>query len=228
VRRFLEELNRSLSRYYTNPLIGVSNEDIGTRYATDPRVHVLPADRGSLYLSILNAKIRAASAGKRSVDDMIAALAERERRGATADGAVWLDLASRGIGAQARRDYDAMLAGSVMLADSNTFGPCFERTSARLRRFELGFDARALSRQPRIVHGIVHGSAAEHAGLHDGDEILGPVDIEPLEDNQDAILTLAVRRGGETLTIAYVPRGEAVTAYQWRRITVVPDEACGL
>jgi hypothetical protein len=225
-RRFLEELNQSASRYYTNPLIGLANEAIGAR-AADPRARVLPADRGAFYLSILNAKIRAVSDGKRSLDDVIAAVVEREKRGARMDGAAWLELTTREIGTDASAGYDVMLAGSTLLPDSNAFGPCFERTNVRLRRFELGFDARSLAREPRIVHGLVHASAAEHAGLQNGDEIEDPIDVESL-DNQDAALTLAVRRAGTTLAITYVPRGESVAAYQWRRVTIVPDEACGL
>jgi hypothetical protein len=227
VRRFLEELNQSASRYYTNPLIGLANEAIGAR-AADPRARVLPADRGAFYLSILNAKIRAASEGRRSLDDVIAAVVEREKRGARMDGAAWLELTAREIGTDASAGYDVMLAGSTLLPDSNAFGPCFERTNVRLRRFELGFDARSLTREPRIVHGLVRASAAEHAGLQNGDEIENPVDVESLEDNQDAALTLAVRRAGTRLAITYVPRGESVAAYQWRRVTIVPDEACGL
>jgi hypothetical protein len=230
VRRFLEELNQSAGRYYTNPLIGLTNEELGARRAADPRAHALPGDRGSLYLSILNAKIRAASAGKRSLDDVMAALIDREKRGAPADDAAWLELATREIGAEARTDHEAMLAGSVLSPDSDAFGPCFERTSVRLRRFELGFDAKSLAREPRIVHGVARESAAAHAGLRDGDEIVGtaPADLDSLQDAPDAALTLTVRRGGETLSISYTPRGESVRAYQWRRVTIVPDEACGL
>jgi hypothetical protein len=39
-------------------------------------------------------------------------------------------------------------------------------------------------------------------------------------------LTLLVTRDGKTFPITYLPRGEAVDAYQWERIAGVPDSAC--
>jgi hypothetical protein len=50
----------------------------------------------------------------------------------------------------------------------------FSRTMKTARRYEVGFDPAVLGETRRIVTGVVCGSAAEAAGLRNGDEILKP------------------------------------------------------
>jgi hypothetical protein len=40
-----------------------------------------------------------------------------------------------------------------------------------------------------------------------------------IQADQHATLTLLIRRGDQTMSITYLPRGETVAAYQWRRIS---------
>ena len=96
-------------------------------------------------------------------------------------------------------------------------------------RFELGFDSKSLISQPRIVHGLVPGSAAAAAGLRDGDEIAAPVGgLDSIQGDQNATLTLQIRRNGAVTPLTYLPRGEITDAYQWRRVPGVPDKKCGI
>ena len=117
-----------------------------------------------------------------------------------------------------------MLAGELVLPASDAFGSCFERTQKSLRRYELGFDSAVLIEPKRIVRGLVAGSAAALAGLQDGDIIVKPVPQDAIQGDQQATLTLLVQRGEEQLSITYLPRGETVDAYQWRR---VEHPSCG-
>lgn len=130
--------------------------------------------------------------------------------------------------AAARSTYDSMLAGGVMLPDSDAFGPCFARTTGQFRRFELGFDGKSLTTQPRLVRGLVPGSAAAAAGLHEGDEITQVVGLDRVQGDQKATITWKVRRDGVVIPITYLPRGETTEAYQWRRVPGVPDNKCGI
>ncbi len=75
-----------------------------------------------------------------------------------------------------------------------------------------------LTESPRAVRGLMAGSAAERAGLRNGDEITRPVGQDDLQGRQEGILTLQVQRSGQPLTIAYLPRGETVNAWQWERV----------
>jgi carboxypeptidase C (cathepsin A)/predicted metalloprotease with PDZ domain len=226
--RFLADLNQTAVRYYTNSLIGAPNEEIGKRFWEETRIRVLPYDRGAFYFSVVNDQIRKASGGKRSLDDVILDLVGRGRRGEILDGTGWVDLLTKEVGPIARTTYESMLAGGVMLPDSDAFGPCFERTTGRFRRFELGFEGKSMTTHPRIVRGLVSGSAAANAGLQEGDEIVAPVGLDVVQGKQDATLTLQIRRDGKTFPITYLPRGEVAEAYQWRRVPGVPDKKCGI
>jgi membrane-associated protease RseP (regulator of RpoE activity) len=119
-----------------------------------------------------------------------------------------------------------MLQGATPLPPSDAFGPCFRRVTKPLRRYQLGFDPKVLVEPKRIVRGLIAGSAAAKAGLHNGDEILKPVGQDHIQGDQTGILTLQIRRGSQEMTIRYLPRGETVDAWQWERVRTVPDTAC--
>ncbi len=46
---FLEDLNSTAARYYTNALNNTPNDQISARFWEDTRIRVLPYDRGSMY-----------------------------------------------------------------------------------------------------------------------------------------------------------------------------------
>lgn len=214
-QEFLDDLNQTAGRYYTNAKITTPNADIPEGFWRDTRVRVLPYDRGSLYFAKVDADIRAASKGKRSLDDLVRAMLATRLRGETMDQALWLKLLRAELGEKGIHDFEAMLAGGVVLPPSGAFGPCFQRTTKPLRRFDLGFDPEALLQQPKLVRGLKPGSAAAAAGLRNGDEILNTFPQDGLQGNQTAYLTLEIRRGEERLSVRYQPRGETVDAYQW-------------
>jgi predicted metalloprotease with PDZ domain len=108
-----------------------------------------------------------------------------------------------------------MLEGALQLPEPGAFGPQFRRTRKLLRRYELGFAPEVLTEPRRVIRGLIPGSSAAQAGLKDGDEILKPVPQDAIQARQEATLTLEVQRAGQTMTITYLPRGEAVEAYQW-------------
>ncbi len=108
-----------------------------------------------------------------------------------------------------------MLNGAVVVPPSDAFGPCFTRTVAELRRFDLGFDPAVLVSQDRIVRGLKQGSEAERAGLRNGDRIMNRFPQDAMQADQSATLTLRIERGGREREITYLPRGVAVPAYQW-------------
>lgn len=217
---FLKDLNYYAARYYTNPLGNVPNSEVPANFWKDTRIRTLPYDRGFLYFATVDEAARRVSNGRRSLDDLMLAMKALEsssHRSLTQQD--WSDLLRKDVGDFAVRDLERMLAGGAPLPGSGAFGPCFRRTSERLRRYELGFDPAVLTESPRVIHGLVPGSAAEAAGLRNGDEILRPVPQDRIQGMQDEQLHLAIRRDGATIDVAYLPRGETVSAWQWERIS---------
>ncbi len=214
-QEFLDDLNTTAGRYYTDIMIRTPNSEIAKSFWTDTRIRVLPYDRGSMYFAVLDDELRAASGGKQSVDDLILAMLDLKRHNQPADQAAWVALLQAHLGEKGKAEFEAMLGGAVMLPPSDAFGPCLTRITKPMRRYELGFEPKVLTEPKRIVRGLVPGSAAALAGIRNGDEITQPVPQDLIQGEQNAVLTLKLSRDGKPLVIGYLPRGETVQAYQW-------------
>jgi hypothetical protein len=224
--QFLADLNSTAGRYYTDALIHTPNSEIGPNFWTDTRIRVLPYDRGSMYFAVLDGELRAASHGKESLDDLVLAMLDKRRNHEPAGQAAWVALLETHLGEKGKAEFEAMLDGAIMLPEPQGFGPCFTRVTKPMRRYQLGFDPKVLVEHKRIVRGLIAGSAAELAGVRNGDEITKPVPQDMLQGQQDGILTLELLRDGKPLQIRYLPRAETVDAYQWTRVGNLPDSAC--
>ena len=224
--QFLADLNKTASRYYTNSLKDTPDEQILPRFWEDTRIRVLPYDRGGIYFAVLNGKIGRASAGKRSVDDLIRTMMDRSQANQPVTEAVWLDLLRKEIGAAGPAVHRSMMAGGLMLPESDDYGPCFRRTTTKIRRFELGFDPKSMIGGAKTIRGLMPDSEAAKAGLREGDKINYSAGLDSVQADVHRTLTLQVTRDGKTFPITYLPRGEAVDAYQWERIPGIAEDRC--
>lgn len=222
----LSQVNMSAMRYYTSIKAHLSNDEVAKNFWADTRIRMLAYDRGAFYFALVDQAIRKRSAGKRSLDDLMLVLKEREKAKGTLTAADWESVVSAELGAAAVTDFRDMLAGKLQLPGGDVFGPCFRRTSKMLRRYELGFDPEVLVEKDRIVRGLVAGSEAEKAGLRNGDRLVRPVPQDFAASSQTYKLTYPVRRGSEELTLSYLPRGEAVATPQWERDPDAPAATC--
>jgi predicted metalloprotease with PDZ domain len=213
---FLKDLNYTAARYYTNLLGNTPNREVPAGFWKDTRIRTLPYDRGFLYFVTVDDAMRKASGGQRSLDDLMLEMLARQRQGRI-EQADWEAVLRAHLGEDAVRQLHAMLDGAAPLPASDAFGPCFERLSRPLRRYELGFAPEVLTESPRVVRGLVPGSAAARAGVRNGDQITRPVGQDQLQGEQDGILTLQLLRDGTPLEVSYQPRGETVDTWQWQR-----------
>ena len=225
---YLADLNETASRYYTNALKDTPEDQVAPRFWEDTRIRVLPYDRGAMYFAVLNGRIRKASRGKRSLDDLIQAMIDRTRNRQPVSEAVWLDLLRGEIGEDGPAVHRTMLSGGLMLPESDDFGPCFRRTTKPIRQFDLGFDNKSITAAEKIIQGLKPGSEAEKAGLRNGDRITYAVALDAVQGDVTRKLDLQVTRDGRTFPLSYLPRGEAVQAYQWERNPATPASACVL
>lgn len=223
---YLADINDTARRYFTNALNDTPDAEIAPRFWEDTRIRVLPYDRGAMYFAVLDGRIRRASAGKRSLDDLVIEVARRRRAGDPVSPGIWMDLVVAELGEDGRRLHADMLAGRLMLPESGDFGPCFIRTTGKFRRFDLGFEPKSLVGAVKTIRGLNPASEAARAGLRDGDVVTYSVAMDGVQGDQDRRLTLQVTRDGATFPITYLPRGETVDAWQWARAPGIPDAAC--
>lgn len=214
-RAYIDNVNFSAARYYSNPFKGVSNAVAGNNFWTETRYRTIAYDRGMMYFFVLNDMVREASAGSDNLDSLMLEMLHRQKIKSELTNDDWEEVLRKHAGPQAVEHFRHFLAGEVPIPSSSSFGPCFTRTTKTVRRYEVGFDPKVLAEPQRIVRGLIGDSAAQKAGLRNGDEIVEPVPQDAIQGTQDALLNLKVRRGATRLTISYLPRGEAVSVYQW-------------
>ena len=221
---YIEDANDTVSSYLTNPLRNLPNDQIEKHFWSDRNAQVIPYDRGSLYFAQVDAQIRAASGGKRSLDDVIRELFAKRDEDDNLTREMWLEALKKEIGPQALAEFESVIIkGGDLNLDAAAFGPEFTKVPAVFRKFELGFDEKALlAPAEKRISGLVGGSAAEQAGLKNGDLVLDPVDLLELKKNDRLLLRTRVQRGDQTLDIEYLPRGNPVPGFKWIPLPPAP------
>ena len=96
----------------------------------------LAYSRGSLFWSELDYRIRTASEGRHTLDDMILPLFEARQTGARLTQEVIADAIGKELGPAGRQFFESVIIrGEPLAPASGAFGPCFER---RPTKFMLG------------------------------------------------------------------------------------------
>ena len=224
--RLVETFNERADAYYSNPYVRATNAEAGAKFWTDPVAQTVPYGRGWLYLQQTDAAIREASKGKRSLDHVGKEVRRRQVASQPYGIPVWLDLVGKEIGVdKAKAGYDAMVGGTLLIPPASLYAPCLVIEKHPVRPFQLGF-ARASLNDDRVVRDLEPGSAAETAGVRNGDVIVEAGDINAIRKDQALELKLTLRRGETTTTVSYLPRGAPVEGYHWARDPKTPDTAC--
>lgn len=226
---FQEAVNDRASGYYTNALQRLSNREAAERFWSDGSAQRVPYGRGFLYLVAVDSAIRAQSGGASGLGDIVRELRSRQLHDEPYGIPQWLELVTAQLGPDAQQGYEDMVAGKLLVPPPGSFGPCFRPERRTERVFELGFDARAAGRVPGTITGLLPGSAAERAGLREGDDVLESVFVgNRLISDEEATLTVKVRRDGAPLEVRFLPRGAEVESWRWARVPEVPESECGL
>jgi M61 glycyl aminopeptidase len=129
---YLKSVNGAAAAYYQNPYRNASAAELarlgfskGVGAASPQNV---PYVRGRLYFALVDARIRAASKGKRRLDDVILSLFEKRRRGERLDVPTLVAALEREYGPEARTDFRAVnVLGETVVPPPGAFGVGFER-----------------------------------------------------------------------------------------------------
>jgi hypothetical protein len=131
------DINSNASRYYGSPFHNASADSL-TRigFATGfgaASAQNMAYTRGSLFWSDVDHRIRRASSGQRTLDDVFLPLFEARRRGSPLTQAAIVAAIERELGREGRDHFDAVIVrGETLVPHSDAFGPCFRRETTTL------------------------------------------------------------------------------------------------
>ncbi len=189
IEAYSEDINGVFRRYWTSPARNWSAERIVETGFGDEAVRHTPYVRGHLYFADLDARIRAASEGTRSLDSVLRELFARREAGETFDRAAWVDLVNVEAGPGAGEFFQAViLDGETIVPASNAFGPCFERQAVAL---EAG--GKAVEGFEWVRSGdMSEAECRAWADSESKDAVIAKISLRPVRDGGDQVTAVEV------------------------------------
>ncbi|MDQ3369669.1 MAG: hypothetical protein M3680_29965 [Myxococcota bacterium] len=137
---FLGSLNNIATRHFDNKRAGATNDEIRRDFYRDPSLAIVPYTRGALYAAELDAALRSASRGKRTLDDAMREL-YRKSRGPDGRDGLPADTVRRLVQTELGRAgvdrYDAVIVrGGHPQPPADAYGPCFTQKPRKPNGFE--------------------------------------------------------------------------------------------
>ncbi|MDI6022671.1 hypothetical protein QBL02_03835 [Leucobacter sp. UT-8R-CII-1-4] len=210
-----EQLSTMYSRYDTNIRRTLSYPEAAELFWADLRAQTVPYGRGIQYLVRVDSQLREASNEATSLDDIVLDILRAQRRGEKVLTEGWLERIEAVIGESVRDEYRAMFDGEPIPAPERAFQGVFEPVAITAPEHNLGFDIDSFNTTPRLITGLVPGSAAEGAGLREGDELVTRRFSNGATRDGTTPFDVAVMRDGVEETIRYQPRGPEVPTTKW-------------
>jgi len=140
VDEFLESLNDIAARHFDNKRAGATNEEIWRGFFRDPALSIVPYTRGALYAVELDGALRAATRGKRTLDDALRELYLESRAAGARDGLpadAVRRLVQKELGRAGLVRYDTVIVrGGPPNPAADAYGPCFARRPRKPDGFE--------------------------------------------------------------------------------------------
>lgn len=219
----LQVLNNNLQAYYTAPqwVLEMDYGDVLANYwRSTVDVTRVSYSRGFVFLAQLDGLIGKATAGEKSLDDVILALYERRVEGKPCTIRELAGVVSDLIGREAfDAVYAAFFRGDLIVPDEDCLLGRYGLKLVKMdwHRFELGFETNSL--RAFNVSGLVEGSNAEKAGVREGDKIIKTFMLWSVEDSLNGKMKMTVLRDGDEVELEWLPRSdEVVEAYGWVEI----------
>ncbi len=173
-REYVDRYNELIREYIQLPVREAPNERIVKEFWSDQYVQRLPYLRGLLFATNLNAAIKRASGGKRSLDDVIhdmfkAARSSKQELSFESLAAAFRVYLGEDPMPLMRRQ---LINGELIVPAADALGPGIAQATVEIPIFELGFDFDKFVKD-RIVAGLDPNSSAYAAGLRNGQQRTG-------------------------------------------------------
>lgn len=132
VESYLDSINSTARGYYSNPYRNKSAaelDDLGFSTGVGQgSAQNVPYTRGSLYFAVVDYRIRTASNGMHTLDDIILPLFEGRRDGEELTQEMLVEALVDELGPSARDEFESIIInGDLVVPDPDAFGPCFDR-----------------------------------------------------------------------------------------------------
>lgn len=167
---FAEIWNTMLIRYGASPARGLTNAAAVDGFWKDAFAQKALYQRGAMLAAICDARLRAASGGRVSLDDVMRAQrdAARQARDTTTAARLFPVVAAR-FGLDVRADLERFVdRGEPIELPSDVFGPCAKVSWREQPTYDRGWDTAATSAAGGVVTGLREGSPAWRAGVRNG------------------------------------------------------------
>lgn len=138
-----EEIQSMTDSYYTNPTRHLSNEEAAKICWQDWRAQKLPYGRGLLFLANTDVKIRQATNGAKSIDDVVLTILDRRSKGKTQGNREFLETVQEIAGIDVTRDWEIMRNGEHFAPLSGCFDGLFSVNLKEMPEADTGKTVRA-------------------------------------------------------------------------------------
>ncbi len=132
VSEYGDAINTLATEYFTGKARNWSAERIKGVGFGDEEVRHTPYRRGAMYFYDLDARIRAASGGRRTLDSLLFPMFLKREQGERFDNARWIAMVTAELGPEEQGRFERLILAGTDTLDprSDAFGPCFARIPA--------------------------------------------------------------------------------------------------
>ena len=134
----LREIQTRTDNYYTNPTRHLENIEAAKICWQDRRAQRLPYGRGFFFLANTDVKIRQATGGKLSIDDVVLSILEKGRNGVTLGNEVFLGTVKELSGVDVTTDWETMRTGGHIIPLDGCFDGHFHVETKEVPEADTG------------------------------------------------------------------------------------------
>ncbi|NUT08316.1 MAG: hypothetical protein HOV76_33100 [Hamadaea sp.] len=212
---FLRAVNFEAREAYANPRRDLHLRQAQKVFFSDFLAHRLPYARGMFYLADLDARLRSATSGEQSVDDVVRFVVRQRRQGRQTSVEQWCAQVQQILPDAEMPILDSLVFTGTGRPGEDSFGTRFVQETIQVPVLDLGFDPSTL--MTRQIRGLVPGGAAERAGLREGEIVDLPRYPDIVRLDVGDVLTVGVTRDGQAVRTAIPLTGATAPVPCWVR-----------